>query len=224
MHLSLLTLVADLGRRTRGNVALVAKGQSVGLGMLTASLLSLLASVPPGRARFWVCDLENGPWLPVLNQIAAQTYHECVIIPPSELGRMLEGLTHSRSDSPTYVLIAGAHAPVTRDQPHVLATALERALIHGARLLIWCDSIAGLNYALTRAALDQVGYKVAGVMSAEHSASYLRSTAASKIDGSYQAVFVDVDDGDRLITFRPYSLPETDALGACLDRIKVTLT
>jgi hypothetical protein len=217
-------VVADLGRKFRSNVAMVAKSPTVGLGMMTASLLSLLASIQPGQGRFWVCDAQEGPWLPTLTQLEARTDHEFMIIPHSELTQMLEALTAAELGTPTYLFVAGLQSSINREPPTGgLAVALERAVGQGLRLLVWCDSVMALSQAMTRSCLDQVGYKVAGVMSAEHSASYLKSMAAARIDGRYQAVFVDVDEGDRQTTFRPYALPEIEVLPACLDRIKMML-
>lgn len=216
-------VTANVGRPSRGHMAIVAKQPSIGLGMMTASVLSAMATTRPGSARFWLCDASAGYWSDAMSVFAEQHVHEVLAIPPDRLCEMVDGFEVTSKDHLTYLFLAGASPTGTHAEDlRSLPASIERAVKLGLRLVVACDSVAGIPIAINRPVLDQIGFKAAGVMSTDHSSTFLRSTAAAKLDGRYQAVFLDVDEGDQLTVFRPYALPTPEALRECLRRLSPT--
>ncbi len=88
----------------------------------------------------------------------------------------------------------------------------------GIHVLVWCDSLTGLNRAFERPQLREFGMRVLFQMSAADSSTLMDTPAASRLK-RHQALFL-LEDQERPEKFRPYGLPPAEWLEAACEKLR----
>jgi hypothetical protein len=88
----------------------------------------------------------------------------------------------------------------------------------GIHIIVWCDSLTGLNRTFERPQLREFAMRVLFQMSAADSSTLMDTPAASRLK-RHQALFL-LEDQERPEKFRPYGLPPSEWLEAACEKLR----
>ncbi len=108
----------------------------------------------------------------------------------------------------------GKKGDAPKSPGELFVTILRDGPAVGVHSVVWCDSLTNLTRALDRQALKEFTQRVLFQMSAQDSSTLIDTPMASRL-GRTRALFVQ-EELERPEKFRPYGLPELDALKALI--------
>lgn len=176
------------------------------------------------------------PWAGLAERVKAALPHTVQVGTSRHLPDLLKTLTASLEERTAadralpphvYWLVLGLHRARALHDPGGLAgppeegrqmlELLRRGPELGMHTLAWCDSVRSLG-AVGNAA-DEMRLRVVGNMDEGDSIRLIDSPAATRLKAN-RMVYVDRDDPDTMLQFRPYALPEDAWLAASLRRLQ----
>lgn len=226
-------------RRQGGNhLMVIARDEQEGVGMITASLLSLAAQYEPSATRLFVVNLTtaDSPWSDLPEKLAGELPHEVVVVGRRNLPGVLSDLVKEInrrveegrvSDSELYLVIIGLHRArdLRVDEPggkftfgrgeerppdpqELFTTVLRDGPEVGVHVIAWCDSFSNVKRSVDRKMMGEFGIRIASAMSTEDSSSFIDDAAAARLDKPHRAIFFDEERPGYLEKFRPYAIPD----------------
>ena len=220
------------------NLLVVTREEEQAMGVLFAALLSIAAQRGPEHAAFVVLDLSRAgtAWAGLAERVKAALPHSVEVGASRHLPHLLKTLAallekRVAADRAlplhVYWLVLGLHrARALHDPGHLadpseesrqMLEILKRGPELGMHVLAWCDSVRNLGS--VRDAAEEMRLRVAGPMEEGDSSRLIDSPAASRLKAN-RMVYVDRDDPDTMLQFRPYALPDADWIAASLGRLK----
>ncbi|MGE3312210.1 MAG: FtsK/SpoIIIE domain-containing protein [Limisphaerales bacterium] len=224
-------------RRSTDHVLLVGQRDDAVLAIFGVALAALAAQFPTGGVEFFILDGSppgDGAH-DFFRAITRNLGHPATLVRPGEAAPVVQRLaeelrtrTGSSGSVPSparFLLVHGLQQfrSLRLDDEFAFGSgdsgphpgALLRELIsegppHGLHALVACDTHANAVRYLGRKGVSEFGSRVLFQMSANDSASLIDSPAASRL-GLHRALLYQDREG-HIEIFRPYALPETDAL------------
>lgn len=217
---------ARLRPRPGNNLLIVGQDAQLATGLLTGTLVSLLAQLPRTTATVLLVDLAiaDGAAGGALEALAGQFQRNVRLIGRREvadtlLGVHAEALRRMESErddhGPVVVAISGLNrARDLRPDPDdfegtslaaKFTTVLREGPERGIFSVMWCDTVTNLRRSLTFDALREIDMRVALQMSVEGSDFLTDSTDANRL-GPNRALLFNVEEGYRE-KFRPFRPP-----------------
>ncbi len=220
---------ADFRRQAGSNLLIVTREESEGLGMLSATLLSLAAQHHADACQFQIADfssadLEWGDFLDALRPPEGGGLpHEVVRLSkrgvPDALKTLLQTIdARERNErapgSNIFLVISGLQRArelrkeeddYSTDGPgdDVLAI-LRRGPDVGVHAVVLADTVTSVQRVPSRKSIAEFGLRAVGSMSAADSNALLDSDAASRIDRPHRMLFVDDERPGVIEKFRPF--------------------
>ena len=228
---------AKFRRRSGGHLLVVTREETEGVGLLTSTLLSLVAQHSPTEAKFYILDfsLADASWADLTAELASILPHSVEVLGRRDLPGLLKQLLELikqrlEEDLPggerVYLFMQGLHrmrdlrqenqgyrwGGLEEDRSLSLSEQFIMLLREGpeagVHILCWCDTYGNLMRTVDRRSLDEFTMRVAGVMSADDSMNLLDDPAASRLDKPHRVIFFDEERPGYLEKLRPYALPE----------------
>lgn len=233
---------ASFKRQSGSHLLIVTRHEEEGVGMLTASLLSIIVQQRPESAQFYIVDLAtaDSPWANLARKIAELFPHQIKVLRRRDLVGLLDDLTNIINQRigdegirgpELYLFIQGLHRARDLRQeeggydfslgiseergpspPEQFATILREGPEVGVHVLVWCDTVANMKRVLDRKMLGEFNMRVAGAMSNDDSVSLLDEPVAARLDKPHRAIFYDEERPGYLEKFRPYAIPKSEWL------------
>lgn len=234
-------------RRQGGNhLMMIARDEQEGVGMITASLLSLVAQYDPSAARLFLVNLTtaDSPWSELPEELAGGLPHDVVLVGrrnlPAVLGDIVKEISRRGEDGriadpDLYLVIIGLHRArdlradeaggkfsFSRgeerppDPQELFSSVLRDGPEVGVHVIAWCDSLANARRSVDRKLMGEFGIRVASAMSNEDSSSFLDDAAAARLDKPHRSIFFDEERPGYLEKFRPYAIPDKEWIGQVL--------
>ncbi|MCW8130072.1 MAG: ATP-binding protein [Planctomycetota bacterium] len=201
------------------------------LGMSTSMILSLAARLSPDQLRILLLDGSGADeeFTQHLQRLAESLPHDISVVAHRDLPETIAGLDAQMSAEPgadgdserrTFLFVLGLHrfkalrqedefSMSSRDEGastgERFANILREGPEHRIHAVVWCDTLANTNRALTRRTMREFDQRVLFQMSAADSSELIDSPAANKL-GLHSALLFVESDGI-LEKFRPYALP-----------------
>ncbi|MBI3829518.1 MAG: hypothetical protein HY291_08375 [Planctomycetes bacterium] len=203
------------------------------LGMTSSMILSLAARLAPEQLRVLLLDGSGSDdeFALHLQKLSAALPHDVKLIPnrdvPDAIGELAVQIAagHDEPQGPerhTFLFVLGLHrfknlrqeddfslGSSREDGPSLgekFASILREGPEHRIHTVVWCDTLANTNRALSRKTLREFDQRILFQMSAADSSELIDSPAANKL-GLHSALLFVESDGI-LEKFRPYALPD----------------
>lgn len=239
---------ARFRRQGGSNLMIVMRDEEEGVGIATATLLSLFGQYGLDAARFFIFNLTtaDSEWNELPQRLTQEFPHDVEIVARRNLGEVLNNLVNEANDraenrssntQEIYFMVLGLHrARDLRDDedglsryskagegaaldPHALfLTLLREGPESGVHVIAWSDAYAGIAR-VDRRILGEFSMRVAGPMSNEDSGRVIDDPLASKLEKPHRAVFYDEERPGQVEKFRPYGIPEAKWIDSVAARL-----
>ena len=221
-------VTARLRRQSGGNLLVLTRDESEGVGMCMASLLNIFAQQRPDAARIYIADFTtaDSEWAEHAEEIARCFPGEITVVGRQrEFASMLATVAkevQSRSENVAgqgsiYLILQGMHRIKSlredmededgHNSVELLKTILRDGPEVGVHVVAWADTWGNVTRGLDRKTIGEFALRVAAVMDSGDSMNFLDDAAASKISKPHRAIFYDEDRPGQLVSFRPYAMP-----------------
>jgi hypothetical protein len=228
----------NLTRQSGRHLVVVTRDEAAATGSLLAAWVSLLVQHRPTTASFYILDFTTSdtPWAGLIEEMVSMFAHQAELLTRRTLQSTLIALVDrikAQQDSDSrlpqvdsrrdYLLIFGLHRArdLKEDESRayssdsetppasseLLATILRDGPEAGIHVLAWSDTYPNASRALGRS-LNEFGIRLAGMMSADDSRSFLDDAAASRLDKPFRAILSDDERPGVLDKIRPYAIPD----------------
>jgi S-DNA-T family DNA segregation ATPase FtsK/SpoIIIE len=229
-------------RQAGSNVLIVGQQEEAALAIVAASIASLTAQQPPGRAVFYVFDgtAADSSMAGVFGRVKEAVPHEMRLVEwratgdaINDLHQELQRRQAGETDAPSiYAIFYGLQRyrilrkqeesfsfsagdePKPAQPDKQFADLLREGPGLGIHLITWADTPATLERTLDRGSLREFDNRVLFQMSANDSSNLIDSPAGNKL-GFHRALAYSEEQGV-MEKFRPYALPDR----AWLERLK----
>ena len=236
---------ATLRRQSGSNLIAIGQYDEAALSILAAAAAGLAAQHAPDQVRFVVLDGSppDSAHAGYLARFAEALPYDVLLVSyrevPDALAHLAEEVTRRQTpetghQASVYLLVHGlqrykqirfeedfgfslddeSSAP---NPGQAFDTVLREGPDVGVHALIWCDTLANVNRALSRRALSELELRVLFQMSATDSATLIDSPQASQL-GLHRALLHNEQEGTTE-KFRPYSLPGEEWLSWLSERL-----
>lgn len=234
-------VAARLRRQGGSNLLIIAREEAEGVGMLFATLLSLVTQHAPQNAKFFIINLltSEEPWEDLPDEIAVLLPHQISVINHRNSVPLIKELweevkyriAEQQTGQPAiYIFIAGLHRaralrhdaePIEKIRySELLAYLLKEGPETGVHILTWCDSYPNLTKVITSRQVSDFSLRVAGPMNEGDSSKLIDDVAAARLDKPHRAIFYDDDRPGYLEKFRPYGVLNRDWLERVSEQLK----
>lgn len=219
-------------RQSGANAVVIGQQDDAAIAVMTATLLSLAAQLPPARVRFVLLDglPADDPYSGALERVARRLPHPIEIVPYREVDEAIrrvatevgERTTAVDGDPPTLFLIAHAlhrfrslrrsdddfgfsGGDAAPSPAALLASILRDGPTVGVHTITWVDTLASLQRCLDRGGLREFDQRVLFQVSGTDSSTLIDSPAATRL-GANRSLLYSEEQGT-LEKFRPYRVP-----------------
>lgn len=242
-------VAAKFRRQGCSNLLVVTRDEQQGVGVVLASLLSLLAQYSPDCAEFFIVNLTtaDSDWNEIPELIKDLFPHKIQLVKRANLGAVLQSLATQAEEraseekggtSEVFLVFFGLHRSrdlrddydvvssysKSQDDKGLDAKALFAKVMRegpesGIHVIAWCDAYTNL-VRIDRRLVGEFAMRVAGPMSNDDSQNLLDNSLASKLDRPHRAIFFDEDRPGQLEKFRPYDIPEAGWLKSLANQLR----
>jgi len=227
-------VAARLRRQSGGNIMILTREESEGVGICVSALISILVQQRAGTCRVYIADFTtaDSEWSEHAEEIARSFPGEITIIgKQGETGTLFASVAEEvrlRGENlagagSIFLVLQGMHRIRSlrenmddvkgHNSVELLQTILRDGPEVGVHIIAWSDILANAMRGLGRRAINDFGLRVGGAMSTEESMNFFDNLVASKLSKPHRAIFSDEDRPGQLLTFRPYAMPTSAWLG-----------
>jgi hypothetical protein len=233
-------------RQSGSNVLVIGQQEDSGLAVISSSMISLAAQLPPESARFVVFDgtQADSPLQGTLGRVVAAMPHQAVLVEwraASDAIHSLAAEMQNRlaSDRPAkqsiFVIIYGlqryrvlrrqeeefsfgkGEEPAKPRPDKQFSDLLREGPALGIHVLAWADTPISIERTLDRNSMREFDNRVLFQMSASDSSNLIDSPLANKL-GVHRALFYSEEQGI-IEKLRPYALPSPEWLDYVRQRL-----
>jgi DNA segregation ATPase FtsK/SpoIIIE, S-DNA-T family len=235
------SLAATFERYPGSNLLIVGGNETDAYSLLLATLLSLAAQRSPVDTAFFIADFarpQADSTLPDLfTNLKSRLPHSIEVANIRTVGAMLSHLNmigtrrfigEEATSQELYFLIAGLHRwHDLRRQDDLISQLLylaEEGPDIGIHVIAWIDGFTTIERTIKQAGIDAFELRTILRVSETDSNVLLESPIASRLE-DHRAFFHHQNQGSgQLEKFKPYAIPEPDALANLLERIRAKVT
>ncbi|MGE3276471.1 MAG: FtsK/SpoIIIE domain-containing protein [Vicinamibacterales bacterium] len=230
-------VTARMRRQSGSHLLILSRDEAEGMGLCTASIVSILAQQRPSDAQVFIADfaLADGDWAERAETIKRLFPHQVHVLKRqrdvAETVKTLADEVRRRGDvgaerRSLFLVIQGMHrVRVLRGDDESFsydddnstpaehfASVLRGGPEVGVHVIAWCDTYANASRVADRRLMPHFGLRTGGAMSADDSMNVFDDTAASRIDKPHRSFFFEEERPGQLEKFRPYSMPPLEWL------------
>jgi len=232
-------LSVKFSKRAGNHLGVISREEEEGIGVLLSAVVSLCAGYPKDGVRIYFADfsLPEEEWAEIPEIIAESFPHQIYVLDRrallqtiqdlyNEMKECIKGERHFEKD--TYLIIAGLQRVRDLRIPEdagfrwreeqelgpsdMLGELLREAADLGLHILIWCDTYANLRRCLDRKAINEIGFRLAGIMNEQDSTDWLGEPDAAHLDKPHRMLFYNDEYPGVLQKIRPYVIRDKEWL------------
>lgn len=222
-------------RRSGSHLLVVTREERDAMNILMSSVISLFAQYPPGYLNIYIADFSTPgtEWSYLPKKIESLFPNEIKIVDRKDLPYLLESLNNllhlaieeeKQVEIDNYLLIFGLQRirelrtssnsyldwrqKEEKSPVDYLMNILREGPELGVHLLIWCDTVGNLQRSIDRRVINDISFRIAGVMSEQESVQILDGPDAARIDKPNRLLYYNLEEPGEPEKIRPYTIED----------------